>query len=143
VPVPVPAPSGQAPQYIIDAINMSNNAYTAAKWSLNTNDLFGRMVGPELARGQEYVRGLVRNRTRVSSSLIGGNVTSWTMNAGSRVTATTNETWHFVNYDADQYTLKRDNGARLYRNIYTIDYMPSLGWRVSADDVPNPNGDLV
>jgi hypothetical protein len=49
-PVPVPAPSGQTPQCVLDAINMSNNGYTTAKWSLNTNDLLCRMVGTELAR---------------------------------------------------------------------------------------------
>jgi hypothetical protein len=77
------------------------------------------------------------------SSLIGGTITSWTLNSAARVTATTNESWRFVNYNADQCMVKRDNGILLYRNISTIDYVPALGWRVSADDVPNPNGDSL
>ena len=36
-----------------------------------------------------------------------------------------------------------DIGARLYRNTYTIDYIASVGWRVSLDDVPNPNGESI
>ena len=57
--------------------------------------------------------------------------------------ASTSETWRSTNYDADTYTLKKNLGARLYRNIYTIDYTPSLGWKVSPDDVLNPNGDAI
>ncbi|MDQ6669232.1 MAG: hypothetical protein M3069_00435 [Chloroflexota bacterium] len=55
----------------------------------------------------------------------------------------TNETWRFVNYDADRYTLKKDSGTRLYRNTYTIDYVGGFGWKVSLDDFPNHNGESV
>src|SRR2546421_9730871 len=92
VPVPVPAPTGNAPQYIINAINECNNAYINAKWSLSSSDLSGHMIGSELSRGQEYVRGLVTNRTRVASTFLSGFVTSWNLQTGTRATATTNET---------------------------------------------------
>jgi hypothetical protein len=142
VPVPVPAPTGNAPQYIIDAINECNNAYTNAKWSLSVSDLSGHMIGRELMRGQEYVRGLVTNRTRVASTFVSGYVTTWNLQTGTRAIATTNETWRFINYDADRYTLKRDLGVRLYRNVYTIEFT-GFGWKVSLDDIPNPNGEAV
>jgi hypothetical protein len=143
VPVPVPAPSGLAPQYVIDAINDSNNAYSRAKWNLNTNEFYGHVVGKELDNGFEYVRGLIKNRTRVDSFLAYGTVTSWYSQSPTRVIATTNESWRFTNYDADRYTLKKNLGTRLYRNIYTIDYVSGLGWKVSLDDVPNPNGEPI
>jgi hypothetical protein len=142
VPVPVPAPTGNAPQYIIQAINECNNAYTNAKWTLSVSDLSGHMIGRELTRGQEYVGGLVANRTRVASTFLSGFVTTWTLQTGTRAIATTNETWRFINYDADRYTLKRDLGARLYRNIYTIEFT-GVSWKVSLDDLPNPNGEAV
>lgn len=141
VPVPVPVPGGLAPQYILDAINESNNAYTVAKWTLNPNDLVGHLIGHELSDGQEYVRGLIRNRTKVGSTLVSGSVTSWSLASSTRAIATTNEQWHFINYDADRLTLKKDTGIRLYRNTYTIDFVGGYGWKVSLDDVANPNGD--
>ena len=143
VPVPVPVPSGVAPQYVFDAINESNNAYTVAKWTLDPNDLVGHLVGRELSIGREYVRGLIRNHTRVGSTLVSGSVTSWSVASSTRVVATTNELWHFINYDADRLTLKKDIGTRLYRNTYTIDFGGGYGWKVSLDEVANPNGDRI
>jgi hypothetical protein len=65
------------------------------------------------------------------------------MASSTRVIATTTERWHFINYDADRLTLKKDNGTRPYRNTYTIDFAGGYGWPVSLDDVPNPNGDTI
>jgi hypothetical protein len=141
VPVPVPAQSGAAPQYVIDAINASNNAYAVAKWTLSDNDLVGHIIGQELANGREYLKGLRNSRTRVQSTFISGYVTSWTPQTPTRVIATTSETWRFVNYDSTTYMQKYDNGPRLYRNTYTIDYVSGVGWKVSLDDVPNHNGE--
>jgi hypothetical protein len=143
VPVPVSPPSGLAPQYVIDAINDSNNAYSRAKWNLNVNEFYGHVVGNELSDAIEYVRGLIKSRTRVDSHLAWGNITSWYSPSTTRVIATTNEAWRFTNYDADRYTLKKDVGTRLYRNTYTIDYVSGLGWKVSLDDVPNLNGEPI
>lgn len=145
VPVPVPAlPAvGTTPQYIINAINDSNNAYTRAKWSLNVNEFYGHVTGKELSDGIEYVRGLIKNRTRVDSFLVSGYVTDWRIQSGTRVVASSNENWRFTNYDADSYKVKKALGTRLYRNIYTIDYTPTLGWKVSLDDVPNSNGEPI
>jgi hypothetical protein len=143
LPVPVPAPYGLAPQYVIDAINDSNNAYSRAKWNLNVTEFYGHVVGRELSDAIDYVRGLIKNRTRVDSHLAWGNITSWYSQTPTRVIATTNEAWRFTNYDADRYTLKKDLGTRLYRNTYTIDYVSGLGWRVSLDDVPNLNGEAI
>jgi hypothetical protein len=143
VPVPVPAPSGVAPQYVIDAINDCNNAYSRAKWNLNINEFYGHVVGNELNDAIEYVRGLIKNRTRVDSYLAYGNITMWYSQTPTRVIAHTNENWRFTNYDADTYKLKKHLGTRLYRNVYTIDYTPALGWKVSLDEVPNPNGEAI
>ena len=97
----------------------------------------------ELDNAFEYVRGLIKNRTRVDSFLAYGTVTSWYAQSPTRVIATPNESWRFTNYDADRYTLKKNLGTRLYRNIYTIDYVSGPGWKVSLDDVPNPNGEPI
>jgi hypothetical protein len=134
VPVPVPMQSGQAPQYVLDAINESNNAYTRAKWNLNTNEFYGHIVGSELTDAINYVKRLINKRTRVDSSLTYGNLTSWYSQSPTRVIATTNEGWRDRNYDADSYTLKNDLGTILYRNTYTIDYISGMGWKVSLDD---------
>ena len=137
------APSGSAPAYIIQAINEANNASVSAKWSLNANDLMGHVVSGELSRSSKNVQWLMEHRTRVSSKLLSGYVTSWIFESPTRVTATSNEDWHFVDYDSETYALKKDLGVRMYRNIYTIDQVIGLGWKVSLDEVPNPNGEAA
>jgi hypothetical protein len=143
VPVPVPAPTGNAPQYLIQAINEANNATVSAKWDMNPNELVGHMTGRELNRSDTNVRTLSRNRTRVSSRFVSGYITSWTYDSPTKATVTANEDWQFINYDADTAAVKSDLGVRLYRNIYTIENTPGLGWKVSYDDVLNPSGDPV
>jgi hypothetical protein len=145
VPVPVPVPvSGQsAPDFLVQAINESNNATVSAKWDMNPNELIGHMVGRELARSDTNVRTLSSNRTRPSATLVAGYITSWTFDSPTKATVTSNETWHFINYDADTYAVKTDLGKRLYRNVYSLDYVSGVGWKVSYDDVLNPSGDPV
>jgi hypothetical protein len=142
MPVPVPVPAYGAPQYAIDAINNSNNAYNVAKWTLNVRDLESGLAGRELADGREYVQGLIRNRTRVISTWVRGDVTAWQYGSASRLFVSTDEVWDFTNYNADTYAPKRHVGPRLYHNDYTIDLLAGR-WIVTLDYVPNPNGVIV
>ncbi len=142
VPVPVPVPTYGTPQFVLDAINNSNNAYAAAKWTLNLRDLETGIAGHELADGRTYVQGLIQNRTRVLSTLVRGTVTAWHYSTPTRLLASTDEVWRFANYNADTYALKRDTGVRLYHNDYTIDLMGGR-WIVTLDSVPNWNGEAI
>jgi len=142
VPVPVTVPSYGTPQFAIDSINSSNNAYAAAKCSLNQRELEAGMAGRELVDGRAEVQGLIQNRTRVVSTLVRGNVTYWNYVTPTRMLVSTDEVWRFTNYNADTYGLKRDNGARLYRNDYTIDLLGGR-WVVTLDSVPNRNGEAI
>jgi hypothetical protein len=142
VPIPVPMSTYGTPQFAIDAINNSNNAYAAAKWTLNQRDLEAGIAGRELADGRVYVQGLVQNRTRVTSTLMRGNVTSWHYSTPTRLLVSTDEVWRFTNYNADTYTIKRDVSPRLYRNDYNIDLLGGR-WIVTLDSVPNPNGEAI
>jgi hypothetical protein len=142
VPVPVPVPTYGTPQFVIDAINSSNNAYSLAKWTLNQRDLEVGISGQELADSRAYVQGLMKNRTRVVSTLVRGDVTTWRYVTSTRLLASTDEVWRFANYDADTYTLKKNISPRLYRNDYTVDLLNGR-WKVTLDDVPNRNGEAI
>jgi tRNA A-37 threonylcarbamoyl transferase component Bud32 len=136
-PAPAPAPSlpdASTQQAVLAAIQRANNAWIAARVSLNPADLTGGVAGQELIDDTGAINDLRRKGQYAQGHEVSFSVVNFSMQDSEHMVVDTRETWYDEIFDLTTRRLISREQPRTYAETYALERRNG-GWIVTANQV--------